>query len=184
MEEEIQLAENRSARIIRGLLGGIEAVIEAHLDDDGNMCGGIIPIGENEWEVVQEEPLTLMPSIDCDRCSSHGHIVDGKWEDNFRGWRDKVEVAPIPDIRTFRMVRQSDESGISGTGIVLEGVVFSSGNVIIQWLSSHVHSISFFPNLDEFKEVHIDSHPSNNTLLVWDDGEVWSQQEQVAHAAT
>lgn len=35
------------------------------------------------WKVVQAEPLTLTPSLHCDKglggCGVHGFVMDGKW---------------------------------------------------------------------------------------------------------
>jgi len=33
------------------------------------------------WTVVQEEPLTLHPSIHCLGCDLHGWVRNGRWED-------------------------------------------------------------------------------------------------------
>jgi hypothetical protein len=31
------------------------------------------------WEVKQEDPLTLTPSIECLECGNHGYVTAGKW---------------------------------------------------------------------------------------------------------
>lgn len=31
------------------------------------------------WEVIQDSPLTLSPSILCRCCKDHGFIIEGKW---------------------------------------------------------------------------------------------------------
>lgn len=31
------------------------------------------------WELLQESPLTMSPSILCRACKVHGYIRDGKW---------------------------------------------------------------------------------------------------------
>ena len=36
-------------------------------------------------------------------------------------------------IRTFTVCRQNDETGVSGDGVVIEGVVLASGHCIIHW---------------------------------------------------
>ncbi len=36
---------------------------------------------EPEWDVVQEDPLTLAPSLLCRACGSHGFIREGRWID-------------------------------------------------------------------------------------------------------
>jgi len=38
----------------------------------------------------------------------------------------------MSDIRTFHLVRDEDKTGISGTGVIAEGVVFFSGRVVIE----------------------------------------------------
>jgi hypothetical protein len=36
---------------------------------------------------------------------------------------------------TFTVCRQSDETGISGEGVVIEGCVFATGHTVIHWLT-------------------------------------------------
>jgi hypothetical protein len=51
--------------------------------------------------------------------------------------------------RSFRLVRDVDETGISGTGVVAEGVEFSDGVVAVRWLSitvGHPTSVVFHDN--------------------------------------
>jgi hypothetical protein len=37
----------------------------------------------------------------------------------------------------FVLERDKDASGISGTGIVAEGIVFSDGTTVVRWCSQH-----------------------------------------------
>lgn len=39
-------------------------------------------------------------------------------------------------MRTFRLVRHQDVTGISGTGTVAEGVEFTDGTVVLRWLKA------------------------------------------------
>lgn len=60
------------------------ALIVSHRRPDGSVCEGIVrirPTYDNRevWDVEQEEPLTLSPSITCVRCGYHGWIRDGRW---------------------------------------------------------------------------------------------------------
>ena len=32
-----------------------------------------------KWQIIQESPLTLTPSIRCGDCGLHGFVRDGKW---------------------------------------------------------------------------------------------------------
>ena len=38
-------------------------------------------------------------------------------------------------IRAFTVCRQRDETGISGEGVVIEGVMFATGHTVIHWLT-------------------------------------------------
>jgi hypothetical protein len=44
---------------------------------------------------------------------------------------------------TFRLLRHRDLSGVSGTGIVAEGVEFSDGAVAIRWLGEHPSTVAW-----------------------------------------
>ena len=82
-----------------------------------------------------------------------------------------VERAP-DGMRRFTMRRDFDVSGVSGTGIVLEGVHFSTGVVVIHWLTPPPRgSISVFDDLEQFLAIHVRPHPDNCTVLRWEDGE-------------
>ncbi len=63
----------------------------AHLTPDGKPCWSAVYVdGEVQrrvlkpsqiWQVHSKEgePLTLTPSIGCQRCNDHGFIINGKW---------------------------------------------------------------------------------------------------------
>ncbi len=74
-------------------------------------------------------------------------------------------------MRTFTLERVNDESGVSGTGIVLEGTVFQDGKVVIRWLAGHVgaQSTAIYDSWHDFSRIHIDSHPTNGSLVQWYD---------------
>lgn len=75
-------------------------------------------------------------------------------------------------MRRFTMSRQHDASGVSGTGLVLEGVLFSTGIVVIHWLTPPPRgSISVFDSIEQFLTIHVLPHPANHAMLVFDDGE-------------
>ena len=75
-------------------------------------------------------------------------------------------------MRRFVMRRENDVSGVSGTGTVLEGVHFSSGVVVIHWLTPPPRgSISVFDSIEQFLSIHVRPHPDNNTLIDFEDGE-------------
>lgn len=75
-------------------------------------------------------------------------------------------------MRRFTMRRDFDVSGVSGTGIVLEGVHFSTGVVVIHWLTPPPRgSISVFDDFEQFLAIHVRPHPDNRTVLVFEDGQ-------------
>ena len=49
-----------------------------YLDHDGTFeHTETLPVGA--WIVQQTDPLTVVPSILCGYCGTHGFITDGKW---------------------------------------------------------------------------------------------------------
>ena len=75
-------------------------------------------------------------------------------------------------IRTFTVCRQLDETGVSGEGVVIEGVVLASGHCIIHWLYPPPRGgIAIFDSLEDFLKVHVKPHPINKTILTFEDGE-------------
>ena len=75
-------------------------------------------------------------------------------------------------IRTFTVCRQHDETGISGEGVVMEGVMFATGHTVIHWLTPAPRgSIAFFDAFGDFIKIHVTSHPTNNTIITFEDGE-------------
>lgn len=60
-----------------------------------------------------------------------------------------------PGLRPFWLVRDTDVSGISGTGVVAEGVEFSSGVVALTWLSAWPTSVVFHDRgMDSVEAIH------------------------------
>ncbi len=75
-------------------------------------------------------------------------------------------------IQTFTVARQSDETGVSGEGVVIEGVLLATGQCIAHWLYPRPRgSIAVFDSMNDFITVHIKPHPSNRTIITYDDGE-------------
>lgn len=80
-------------------------------------------------------------------------------------------------IRRFKLVRDVDESGVSGTGIVAVGAQFPSGYCEIEWLNTENSNVdtnfnghaSYPGGPDDVIEVH--GH-EGRTRLVWVDDEL------------
>ena len=67
-------------------------------------------------------------------------------------------------IRTFHLLRLADESGVSGTGWVAEGAVFSNGWVVLAWLGE-TPSLNFYPSIKDVEAIH--GH-GGSTRIVFD----------------
>ena len=87
--------------------------------------------------------------------------------------KPKRPTAKAPEgIRTFTIARQYDQTGVSGVGVVIEGVVLATGQAIIHWLTPAPRgAIAIFDSMDDFIKIHIKPHPGNASILTWDDGE-------------
>lgn len=65
------------------------------------------------------------------------------------------QVNPLTDSRSrkFKLVRDDDETGISGTGVVAEGIEFSNGMCAMCWLTA-MHSVAVYPNVRQLEAIH------------------------------
>lgn len=67
--------------------------------------------------------------------------------------------------KRFVLERDEDETGISGTGTVVEGVEFSDGRVAYRWMTEH-RTDQLADSIDKVIIVH--GH-NGKTRLVWVD---------------
>ncbi len=75
-------------------------------------------------------------------------------------------------LKTFTVCRQKDQSGVSGEGVVIEGVVLATGQCIIHWLYPPPRGgIAIFDSMNDFVKVHIEPHPGNKTIITYEDGQ-------------
>jgi hypothetical protein len=71
-------------------------------------------------------------------------------------------------MKVFEMYRRADESGVSGTGRVLEGIVFSDGTTVVRWcVKDKPNSTAVYNCYQDFELIHITSHPTNETFILW-----------------
>lgn len=68
--------------------------------------------------------------------------------------------------RRFKLVRHTDVSGVSGTGVVAEGIEWSDGWVTVHWRGQYPSTV-VWPDLDAVIAIH--GH-NGATAIVWDDG--------------
>lgn len=66
-------------------------------------------------------------------------------------------------MRAFQLHRDVDTSGVSGLGVVAEGVQFTSGKCVITWLTKN-SSIGMYDSIEIMDAIH--GH-NGNTRVVW-----------------
>lgn len=68
-------------------------------------------------------------------------------------------------MRRFHFNRTEDQSGVSGTGRVAEGVLFDNGLIALSWMSIH-KCVNVYASVAEMQAVH--GH-EGKTELIWTD---------------
>ena len=71
-------------------------------------------------------------------------------------------------MRRFQLDRVTDVSGVSGTGIVADGIQFHDGQVVVSWFGQH-HCVSIWPAIEDVIAIH--GH-EGATKVVWLDEEL------------
>lgn len=73
----------------------------------------------------------------------------------------------------FKLIRISDESGVSGIGHVLDGVVFPNGKTIVIWCTTKAPSSTcVYDTFNDFWNIHLKPHPTNKSIIEWEDGKI------------
>jgi len=65
----------------------------------------------------------------------------------------------------FELHRDTDESGVSGVGVVAEGVMFHDGTAALRWKSQY-KSTAVYGNMTDLEAIH--GH-GGQTRIVWID---------------
>ncbi|MCH8093495.1 MAG: hypothetical protein IH953_02775 [Chloroflexi bacterium] len=68
-------------------------------------------------------------------------------------------------MRTFKLVRSEDLTGVSGIGPVAEGVEFGDGRCVLNWLT-RLRSIAIYESVEDLIEIH--GH-GGLTVVSWSD---------------
>ncbi len=55
--------------------------------------------------------------------------------------------------RRFLLVRTQDVSGVSGTGTVAEGALFSTGKAVLAW-TTQFRSVAVYDSIDDLEHIH------------------------------
>lgn len=89
------------------------------------------------------------------------------------GWLEDADPPALREDlgepRLFTMIRNGDESGVSGTGRVMDGVVWPDGTVATRWRTVTA-SDGGFDSWTTFHRIHVCAHPDNATELPFADG--------------
>lgn len=74
------------------------------------------------------------------------------------------------------LIRKIDPSGISGTGRVLDGVIFHTGQVVTCWRADlnvkdksidAYSTIGIYPSYEAFLHVHVKPHPEGANEVIF-----------------
>lgn len=68
-------------------------------------------------------------------------------------------------MRRFKLHRLEDQSGVSGVGIIAEGVQFKTGKCVLSWLTAH-SSLGLYDDVTTLMAIH--GH-GGKTLIEWVD---------------
>ena len=69
----------------------------------------------------------------------------------------------MPGFSEFYLKRVEDETGISGTGVVVCGCIFPSGIVVVEWQTFH-SSIGIYKNIQDVEAIH--GHNGKTVLVM------------------
>lgn len=82
--------------------------------------------------------------------------------------------------KLFTLIRKIDLSGISGTGRVLDGVIFHTGQVVTCWRTDlnvkdkgidAYSTLGIYPSYEAFLHMHVRPHPEgSNEVVFFSDG--------------
>lgn len=68
-------------------------------------------------------------------------------------------------MKAFSLIRYEDRTGVSGTGRVAEGVVFSNGKVALCW-QTDVSSLVVYDSIDDVTKIH--GHAGSTAVVFHD----------------
>lgn len=65
------------------------------------------------------------------------------------------------DHHRFHLVRLVDHTGVTGTGVVAQGIRFSDGTVVVRWLGDHASTV-VWSSIES--AVHVHGHGGHTTV--------------------
>lgn len=94
-----------------------------------------------------------------------GELLTPWSQEDIENWGMPKEETNPTKMRRFIFRRLEDVSGLSGEGVVVEGVEFSNGWVALTWRTP-LTSVCFYPSIKTAIEIH--GH-EGSTVLEWID---------------
>jgi hypothetical protein len=80
-------------------------------------------------------------------------------------------------MKLFELRRTEDESGVSGTGTVAQGVIFDNGQCVLTWLTAHT-SVAVYQSIKEVIAIHGHNGKTEVVQTVAQDAQdVWSGEK-------
>jgi hypothetical protein len=76
-------------------------------------------------------------------------------------------------MKRFHLVRNEDETGISGTGVVTDGIEFDDGSVVMKW-NTDTTSLALYKSMEDVITIH--GHGGKTVVQYTDeDFHVWPE---------
>jgi len=102
-----------------------------------------------------DEPMdgALRHEGDCATCGREGVVLlDGTL---CKRCHPQVRTDTVGRVQQFALIREVDESGVSGEGVVATGVVFPPPNerAVLAWLTD-TNSVAVYGSLEDIQEIH------------------------------
>ena len=117
--------------------------------------------------IFELNPILTFPITSPDRDVSRPLEFDHR--SPAQDWRTSNYSLPMLDEpRRFYLYRKEDESGVSGIGIVAEGIQFSSGKCVLGWTRQH-QSVAIYDNIEALIDIH--GH-CGKTIILWLDQDI------------
>lgn len=69
----------------------------------------------------------------------------------------------MPTMQPFVLYRNEDITGISGTGVVAQGILFQDGKVVLRWVVGDHRSTVVWDSMKAVEEIH--GHGGATTII-------------------
>jgi hypothetical protein len=130
----------------REVAAGLAAALYHFGTYDSHNVGGIARSLATNYGIQRDRLARIV-----DGTATEGDITT--WPDDSYAERDHEYVSNMLGARRFALVRDIDETGVSGTGRIAEGVVCTHQRAALHWLTEH-RSVAFYPSIETVERIH------------------------------